>query len=68
MVGDGLVSYKEPSHHLWGDGGGVTGVHERQVTEEKVHRDVETGVQQDQRGHPQVPSQSEEVNEGEGYE
>ena len=68
MVGHGLDSYKEPSHHLWGDGGGVTKVHQRQVTEEKVHRDVETRVEQDQRGHPQVPNQSEEVNEGEGYE
>ena len=24
-------------------------------------------VQQDQRGHPQVPNESEEVNEGEDY-
>ena len=28
---------------------------------------METRVQQDQRGHPQVPNESEEVNEGEDY-
>ena len=63
MVGNYLVSHEESSHHSGSDGCGVTKVHQGEVAEEEVHGSVEMRVQQDQHDHPQVPNQSEEVDE-----
>ena len=68
LVGNGFVSCEESSHHFGSDDCGVTKVHQSKVAKEEVHGRVETRVQQDQLGHPQVPNQGEEVDERESDE
>ena len=68
LVGNGFVSCEESSHHFGSDSWGITQVHQRELAEKEVHGRVETRVQQDQLGHPQVPNQGEEVDERESDE
>lgn len=63
IVGNDFFSCEESCHHFGSDSGGITKVHQGEVTEEKVHGSVEARVQQNQLDHSQVSTQSDEVDE-----